>query len=401
MSTPVPQDIFSRVMTAAYDEKKIIGCSTGFLAFFGNPANGSETIYSPDANVVDIDIIRGNERIAALIPRGTVSQSLGSLQKNLRSEQFTSFSRKYPLAEEESDITADNLLNRVAGENPYTRTTRMDRMRHHASKLYHENIRRLIRMDELLATQSILTGKQDAIIGTTNTDLQYDFRRISTNILNTSYSWTGGSAVIMTDIDTCCAKVRATGKMMPDMCVMGSTAINAFVADTTVKALADNRRFDFMQIGMNNPLPPKFQRFVDGGMIPQGKLRTPAGYELYLFTYLEIYTAENGTATKYLADDKMLICSSQARCDRYFGPPEMLPNIPSRDQLYREYFGFDPSVPPMPPNIKAGAGIIMPQSFYTDAYASPDGKRITIRVQHAPIFVTTQTDAFVVMDVVP
>jgi hypothetical protein len=130
-------------------------------------------------------------------------------------------------------------------------------------------------------------------------------------------------------------------------------------------------------------------------------LRTPAGYELALFTYLEEYTAANGTATRYLAADKVVICSSAARCDRYFGPPENLPNIPMRDTLYREFFGFDPTVPLLPPKVKAAAGVIVPQAFYTDAYVSSDWKRVTIRLQHAPIFATTQTDAFVVLDTEP
>lgn len=401
MPTLVPHNLFSRFMAGVFDEKKIIGVSTGFQAFFGNPANGSETIFSPDANQVDIDIIRGNERIAALIPRGSIGRTLGSGQSNVIAERFSSFSRKYPLGEEESDITADMLLNRVAGENPYDRMQRIDRMRYHGAKAHGEMIRRFVRMFEVLAAQSVLTGKQDAIIGTTNTDLQYDFRRNSTHNLTVGTSWAGGSANILGDIDAACAKIRANGKVMPDMMLMGSTAINSFVKDTTVKALADNRRFEFIRVGENNPAPPKFQRFIDGGFIPQGKLRTPTGFELWLFSYLEVYTNSAGNATKYLADDKVVIASSQARCDRYFGPPENLPMIPMREQLYRDYFGFDPSMPPMPVKMKAAGAIIDPAMFYADAYVASDWKRISMRLQTAPIFVTTMTDAFVVMDTEP
>lgn len=401
MSTPVVQDLFSRFMAGAYDEKQIVSVSTGFQAFFGRPENGSETIFSPDSNAVDIDIIRGNERTAALIPRGTVSRSLGSLQKNVRSERMSTFSRKYPLSEEEGDITGDILLNRVSGENPYDRMTRMDRLRYHALKIHHENIRRQVRLFEVLAAQSVLTGKQDAILGTSNTDLQYDFRRNATHTVTVGTSWAGGSANILGDIDAACAKVRANGRTMPDMMLLGATAMNSFVKDTTVAVLADNRRFDFMAVGMNNPVPPKFQRFVDGGFIPQGKLRTPAGYELWLFTYLDIYNDTAGTATKYLPDDKVVIASSGARCDRYFGPPENLPMVPMREALYRDYFGFDPMAAPMPAKMRAAGNVIDPSMFYCDAYVSQDWKKITVRTQSAPIFATTMTDAFVVVDTEP
>lgn len=401
MSTPAPADLFSRYMAGAFDEKKIIGVSTGFQAFFGNPANGAETIFSPDANQVDIDIIRGNERIAALIPRGTVSRSLGSANKNLRSEQMSSFSRKYPLSEEEGDISADQLIKRIAGENPYDNMSQQSRLRHLGLKLHHESIRRTVRMFEVLAAQSILTGKQDAIIGTSNTDLQYDFRRNTNHTVTVSAAWSGGSADILGDIDDGCALIRANGKMMPDMMLMGSTAINSFVSDTTVAALADNRRFEFISVGDRNPAPPKFQRFVEAGFIPQGKLRTPAGWELWLFTYLDVYTNSAGSATKYLADDKVVITSSMARFDRYFGPPECLPMIPQRQQLYREMFGFDPTAPMMPQKMKAPGNVIDPAMFYADAYVSSDWKRVTVRCQSAPIFATTQTDAVVVLDTEP
>lgn len=402
MSTPAPQDLFSRFMAGAFDEKQIVSVSTGFQAFFGATANGSETIFSPDSNAVDIDIIRGNERLAALIPRGTVSRSLGSLQKNVRSGLKSVFSRKYPLSEEEGDITGDILLNRVAGENPYDRMTRMDRLRYHALKIHHENVRRQVRLFEVLAAQSVLTGKQDAILGTTNTDLQYDFRRNPTHTVTVGTSWAGGSADILGDIDAGCAKVRTNGRTMPDMMVLGSTAMNSFVKDTTVAALADNRRFEFLQVGRNNPMPQKFQRFVDGGFIAQGVLRTPAGYELWLFTYLDIYNEPTaGTATKYMPDDKVIIASSMARCDRYFGPPENLPMVPMREALYRDYFGFDPMQPPMPAKMRAAGNVIDPAMFYCDAYVSQDWKKITIRSQAAPIFATTMTDAFVVLDTEP
>ena len=399
MATPVPQDLFSRFMAGTFDEKSLIGVPTGFQAFFGRPETGAETIFSPDANQVDIDIIRGNEKISALIPRGSVSRSLGSLQKNLRVEQFSSFSRKYPLGEEVGDIPADKLLNRVAGENPYQRQTRMDRLRYHGLKIHTESIRRLGRMFEVLAAQSILEGKQDAIIGTANTDLQYDFRRNSDHIFTVDASWSGGSADILADIDDACALVRANGKMMADMMVMGSTAISSFVKDTTVAALADNRRFSYVKMGDNMVPPPKYQRFIDGGFLPQGYLCTPQGHCLWVFTYLDVYTDASGNPVKYLADDKVVVASSQARCDRYFGPPENLPMIPMREQLYREFFGFDPSAPPMPPKLMGS--VIDPAMFYCDAFVSNDWKRLSIRTQTAPIFATTMTDGFVTMDTEP
>jgi hypothetical protein len=384
-------------MADLFDDKQIISVPTGFQAFFGNPANAAQTLFSPDSNVVDIDIIRGNERIAALIPRGLVSRPLGSLQKNQKAENYSSFSRKYPLSEEEGDITADQLNFRVGGENPYSARTRMDRMRHLALKHHHESIRRTVRMFEVLSAQSILEGVQDSIIGTSDTDLQYDFRRKATHIGDVTTGWNQATATIMADIDGACDKIRQDAFIKPDFIGIGGSAMDAFINDTDVQAQADNRRFELIEVSTNNPVPSSFDRFVAAGWTARGRLRTPKGYELWIFTYIDGYTDSGGTFTPYLPVDNAIIAASESRCDRYFGPPENLPMISQRATMYRELFGFDPSMPPMPPRIKDPGNIILPAMFYCDAYVANDNKKVTVRTQSAPIFATTQTDAFVTL----
>lgn len=403
MSGPIPQDLFSRFAAGMFDESAVIGVTTAGQAFFGNPAaNGSRTIYSPDHNTVDIDIIRGNEKTAALIPRGMVSRTLGSLQKNARTALHSGFSRSYPLAAELGDITAANLTVRVPGEPAVNSPmTQMMRYRYHLARLHNENCRRIVRLDERLAWQSLTTGKQDAILGTSNTDLQYDFRRNSNLTIQCGTSWAGGTANILADIDNGCTKGRQIGHTRLDMAIFGATAINSFIRDANVQKVADNRRFTFISLGNGSVMPTKYQRFVEGGLVYQGELRTPKGYQLYLFSYPEFYDTDGGTSTPYIADDKVLLIASDARRDRYFGPPEQLPMIPQRAEFYRQMFGFDPSACPMPPNIKGAGGVVTADAFYCFGYVSPDWKTTTIETQHAPIFATTQTDAVVVLDTEP
>lgn len=390
MATPNTVDLFSRYMAREFDEKEVIAVPTAFQAFFGKP--GSETFFSPDANVVDIDIIRGNERTAALIPRGMVSRSLGALQKNQNVEKYTNFSRKYPLAEEEGDLTGDQILNRVAGEQPYDRMDRWARMRKLGLKIHMESIRRIVRLFERLAAQSALTGKMDAILGTSNTDLQYDFRRNTGLTVTPANTWNSGSQDILGDIDGICDKIREFGKVQPNAMFLGGSAMDAFIKDTTVKDVADNRRFDLLDL--NSVIPAGYERFVASGWNPRGVLRTPKGYLLYLFTNVDGYINEAGTFTQYMPVDEVLITSTMARADRYFGPPETLPLIPQRVQLYQELFGFNPMAAPMPAKVLNAGAVIDPGMFYCDSYVANDWKKVTIRSQAAPIFATTHTDAF-------
>jgi len=415
-TTPNPADLLSRYLVGTFDEKKVISVSTGFMAFFGNLANGSETLFSPDANQVDIDIIRGSEKIAALVPRGTVSRSIGSAQKNLRPERFTEISRKFPLIEEEGDMDSSTLLNRVAGETPYQRQTRMTRLRAQAIKITQESMRRTIRTHEVLAASSVLNGMMPAILGTTDTNLQYDFRRKSTHFVTAGTAWSNPASDILGDIEAACLKIRIDGKVNPDAMLMGKTAVKSLINNTAAQKLADNRRYEFLQFGggegaagvgddlfRRRGFDAKFARFVAGGFIPRGLLISPEGWELCIFTYLDGYNdpTNSDTWTPYMPDDHVVIWASQARCDRYFGPPENLPMIPMREQLYREFFGFDPLAPPMPANTREEGGIILPEACYHDAYVSADWKRLTIRMQCAPIYATTMTDAFVTIDTEP
>ncbi len=76
-------------------------------------------------------------------------------------------------------------------------------------------------------------------------------------------------------------------------------------------------------------------------------------------------------------------------------PPESLPMVNARRELYQEYFGINPDMAPMPGNIMGAGNIIDPNMFFCDAYVTGDYKKITVRTQSAPIFATTQTDGFV------
>lgn len=391
MSTPNTVDIFSRYMAMEFDEKSVIAVPTAFQSIFGGP--GSETLFSYDSNVVDIDIIRGNERIAALIPRGTISRPLGDTQKNQNVENYSSFSRKYPLAEEEGDLTGDQINYRTAGEPPYGGATRWNRLRRLALKIHMESIRRIVRMFEVLCSQSAREGVQDAIIGTSNTDLQYDFRRNSNLTVTPTNTWNSGSQDIMGDIDDMCDRIRQYGKIQPDTMFLGGDAMTAFIADTDVEDKADNRRYELIEVSSSYPVPSSHQKYVQNGWNARGRLRTPKGYELWMFTNVDGYENSAGSFVKYMPEDEALITSTQARADRYFGPPERLPITQAEIAMYNELFGVDLNAAPMPPRLMGG-GVVDPGMFYCDAYKAADNKKVTVRTQSAPIFATTQTDAF-------
>jgi hypothetical protein len=396
MQTPNSVDVYSRFMVDMFDEKEIIGVSTVWQSFFGKPAHGnSKTIYSPDSLVVDIDVVRRNERIAALVHRGTNSRDLNTM-KNTATQNFSSFSRRYPLAEELGDITGHQINHRLAGENPYESKSRMSRTRELALEHHLEHIRRYVRLFEVIAGMSLLGGQHPAIgLNPADPDDWYDFRRNAAHIITPAVPWNQPAANILQDIDAGCRLMRENGKVSPNVIFFGQNVFPVFINNLNVQTLADNRRFELIEVSTNNPVPPMFADLVAGGAIPRGLLRTPEGWSMWMFTYVDIFTDDNGDAQHYMPLNSCFMAYYGARCDRYFGPPERLPVTSVENAWYQEMFGMNMLNPVMPANIKNRAAIITPQMFYFDAYAAGDKKKVTIRTQSAPIYATTQTDAFV------
>ncbi|MCK5604094.1 major capsid protein [Candidatus Pacearchaeota archaeon] len=388
----------TRHMVGMFDETDVISVPTGGQAFFGRPETGAVTHFSPDIASVEMDIIRGNEKTAVLIPRLTSGRPLGPTQKNIAQQKYTNVVRAFPLSIEEIDITSGQLLQRQANENPYAATTREQRNRLLATKGYNEAIRRHARMFERLCWQSLIEGVMDAILGTTNTDEQYDFYRNSALTFTVANAWDTGSATIMADIDLMVKRLRRLGHVRADMGIIGTDAFNAMINDADFLAIADNRRIAQATISPDEQLPSKFQRFVDAGLDLRGRMQTASGKMIWLFTYDEVYEDASGTPVEYMPLDKMLICSSTARCDRYFGPSDVLPMDSMRAAWINEVFGIQPGAEPIPTNIMNPGGIIMPEMFHVDATGMGNNRRRTLEVESAPIFATTQTDGFGVLD---
>jgi hypothetical protein len=396
MITPNVSDNYSRYMDELFDEKEIINVSTVWQSFFGRPANsGSKTIYSPDSEVVEIDVMRANERVAALIHRGTDSRHL-NLQKNTTTQNYTNFARVYPLAEELGDITATQILKKMAGENPYDQRAKAERMRLLAREHHLEHIRRYVRLFEILSGASLLTGMQPSLSLTdTNVDNWYDFRRNAAHLITPAVPWNDPAADILGDVDAGCRLLRVNGKVKPNCLFLGLNVASVFFNDTIIQNFADNRGFNIIFVNATNPAPSNLQPIVDGGATCRAQITTPEGNTFWVFTYSDVYTDDNGVAQYYMPLNSAFLAYYGARCDRYFGPSERLPILPTDRQVYQEMFGMNLDVPIIPSGVKSSGGIVDPAMFYCDAYRSNDGKKVTVRTQSAPIFATTQTDSFI------
>jgi len=391
VATPDSISLYQRIMTDAWDERDYVGVPTLFQGFF---ARNGQTIYTDDAEVLDIDIIRADgEKTSALIPRGGIHRSMGSLQIANHEQLFTDVNRVYPLSVEIYQMYAGQFNKRIMGEMVYRPFTKAQRLRRLAVVGMRETVKRTVRMFERLAAQSIRTGKQDAILGEASPS--FDWRRAAANTITVGTKWDTASPTIFADIDGAGDKIRQNGHMRMDGMIAGSSAWAAALNNSDFQTFADNRRYGFIQVG-DMPVPSKYQWILDGGADPQGTILTPKGRRLWVFTYDEGYTTSGGTYTPYMPVDECLLFSSEARCDRYFGPSETLPMDSRMMAFYRDHFGMAPNAMPSNTNIKGG--VINSQMFHFDAYGNNDNTTITHRTQSAPIFAPVHTDCFALLD---
>jgi hypothetical protein len=396
---PVPAiDTYSRFYQGLFDDRKIISISKGGLSFFGSTETDepSETNFIFDQEVFDIDIIRGSKTIAAMIPRGITGEVISDDTE--KEQEWTEFNRFFPLAQKKGYINANKLIKRMPGETPYQPFTQAQRLQILAGKQHLSRMRQLMGLQEVLAWLSLLEGKMPAILDTTKDSEIYDFRRNAANIITVSTDWAAATlAEILDDIDDACDVGRENGKVVVDMLLLGRGVWTPLLLKTGIEKYFDLRRINQGTLDTNIDLPPRFNRFTgNGGLEPRGRLVTPKGQELWVFSYNQHYERPKGTVNYFLPEDQALLAYSGARADRYFGPGEVLPRTRTKDMWYEDMFGFTPADLPMPEMTPTG-DIFSSMMYHFHAYESPDGKGVNTVTQTAPVYATTQTDAFVTL----
>jgi hypothetical protein len=394
---PLAIDFYSRYFAKFFDEKQYIKEHVAGQAFFGRPETNSYTIFAPSSEAIDIDIMRGDEKIAPLIPRGSVGRFVGPGHLDVQVGQTSTFSRVFPLIEIQENIGAGQLNKRLPGEGIYEALDKTARLRELARRGYMEMDRKIIRLQEVLAWQSLLLGVQSIVSASDTTNQIYDWRRNASNTPSLTHGWGNAAGVPLTDIDALYDQTMFAGKLLPDFMVWGKLAMRYFMANQQVSTnYANKLYFNMLDMSGKHDPGPQFARFVAAGLIPMGTMRTPSGYELEIFTYPYVYNS-GGAATKYFDDTKVLMGSTSARADRFFGPAEKIDMDSIQIQQLMERFGFNALSPPLPEGIIDPGNTILPQQFYVDSFLADQNKNVTLRVQAAPIFAPTMTDAWGVM----
>ena len=238
---------------------------------------------------VDIDVVKGDRQMAAFVHPLVGGEVL--LDEGYKTESFTP-----PMINPMTVTTAEDALERMPGEDLYSGLTPEDR----AAKQLTEDYKRLndaaTRREEWMAVRSIMDG-QIPIIGN-GVSKVIDFGFTNKVKLEGTKQWGKSAAKPLDDLEDWVDQVLTNGFANVDHVIMGKNALRAFLADSTVKEMLDNRR---VEMGLIKPSD------LANGARYIGHLNKP---NLDIYTYGEVYldnwTDPANPVTKRLIDDNKI-----------------------------------------------------------------------------------------------
>lgn len=248
---------------------------------------------------VDIDIVKGNRKMAAFI-----HPMVGG--EIVQAEGYETKSYAPPLINPATISTADQLLERLPGEDMYSGKTQADRAAEKLIDEYNQLNDMTTRREEWMAAQVLTTGQLK--VKGKGVDEVIDFGLTNKITLASTKKWGASAADIWGNLKDWKQQVSRNGFANANMVIMGKAAADAFMADATVAKLLDNRR---IEIGAIKP------EEMEGGITYYGHLNLP-GVDIY--GYDEVYLDdETGETKPLIPDNVVLMIPSAASFMRAYG----------------------------------------------------------------------------------
>lgn len=248
---------------------------------------------------VDIDIVKGNRKMAAFI-----HPMVGG--EIVQAEGYETKSYAPPLINPATISTADQLLERLPGEDMYSGKTPADRAAEKLIEEYNQLNDMTTRREEWMAAQVLTTGQLK--VKGKGVDEVIDFGLNNKITLENTKKWGASAADIWGNLKDWKQQVSRNGFANANMVIMGKAAADAFMADATVAKLLDNRR---IEIGAIKP------EEMEGGLTYYGHLNLP-GVDIY--GYDEVYLDdETGETKPLIPDNVVLMIPSAASFMRAYG----------------------------------------------------------------------------------
>jgi Phage major capsid protein E len=252
---------------------------------------------------VDIDIQRGNRKIAAY-----VSPLLQG--KVVTREGFETNTYEPPYTKEKMITTAQDFLTRDMGTNVYSGgSTPNQKAQKQLGKDLRSLMTRVDRTEEVQAAEAIQTGIVTAVGDGIQATINFGMLSSHKPVLTGTDKWDDlANSDPLADLKVWKNLVKKDSGLVPRDVIMGENAIAYLIRNTTVKSLMDNRRITMGEIKPDT---------LPDGVTYWGHLNE-ANLDVWEYTewYYDIVAA---TDLPLIDPDKVIMWSRGARATRHYG----------------------------------------------------------------------------------
>lgn len=253
---------------------------------------------------VDVDFKKGNRALAPF-----VHPKIGG--KTIPNSGYQTKTYTPPMLAPDKITTVDDLLERAAGENPYSGKTPADRAVEKLARDFSELDEMITRREEWICAQALYTGTIPIIGEGLNEVIDFSFTNTET-ITTAANKWSKDTADPIADLKRWRKIVQKNGFVNCNICIMADDVADAFVNNAKVQKLLDTEKYDLAVI--------KPRELMDGTTY----IGTINGLGLDIYTYTEWFLDDwsNPAAPEekpLVPDGTVLLASTASDYSRYYG----------------------------------------------------------------------------------
>lgn len=258
------------------------------------------TVEVSPTKYVDIDIVKGKRRLAPFVSplhEGKIVDHRG----------FTTNTYEPPYVKPKMVTTAADLLHRPAGEPVYGQSMQ-ERTQDQLGRDLAELDQQITRREEWMAAQALQTGK--IVVSGEGIEAEIDFSYEATHLLTLGGAelWNDASCEPLELIRGWRRRILKDSGLAATDIVMGTSAIEEFLANDQVRRTLDNRRIEIGEIDPDS---------LPNGATYYGRIKD-AGLDIWC--YDEWYVDEDTEIETPMIDPKRVVMGCrQARTARHYG----------------------------------------------------------------------------------
>ncbi len=312
---------------------------------------------------VTMDIERDTDDVAIVI------QSLADGGRDNTAMLYQNNLYKPPIYKEKAALTAFDLYDRRAGQNPHTDPVYAANLAIDAAKVLGKMDRKIRRAVELQGSQVLQTGTVDLKDSEDNSVYTIDYDPKATHFPTVTTAWSDtANAKCLLDLEALAQKIQDDGKGNPDRVIFGKTAWQNFVRNEEVQKILDNRRIDLGRVDR----PANLAGGVFMGDISVGP------YNVQLWTYTGRYNDPvTGNITRFVDDNKVIMLSDNTRLDVAYGA---LPYVAGPESRALQFI----------PGRRSNNG----GDMTWNSWIAPDNTALYVSAGTRPIYIPTAIDTF-------